>query len=68
MLACNHGYPEKKKTKQLIYSFYVVKNNKSYRILLSGFATDPMKAGLIEENALLSDESIADMLSSIRFI
>ena len=63
-----YGYPEKKKTKQLTYYFYVVENDKSYRIRLRGLATDPMKAGLIEENALLSEKSIADMLSSIRFI
>lgn len=63
-----YGYPEKKKAKQLIYYFYVVKGDKSYRIRIRGVETDPMKAGLIEENALLNEKSIADMLSSIRFI
>ncbi len=54
-------------TPWLSYHFYVVRENRAYKIRFRAMANAPDKAHLITEKSVLRDPAIAEMLASIRF-
>lgn len=61
------GIEEVMYSRQLLYYFYAVRGDKSYLITLTGTANQPDKAHYTENGILLEEESVSEMLSSIRF-
>jgi|GEM_PF-6286549 len=62
-----YGIDEVMYSRQLLYYFYAVRGDKSYLITLTGTANQPDKAHYTENGILLEEESVSEMLSSIRF-
>ena len=54
-------------TRWLIYHFFTVKGKKTYHIMLTGISLHSDKSDYTESGTLLSENSIAEMMASIRF-
>ena len=62
-----YGAEEGLHTRWLIYHFFAVKGKKTYHFRLTGVSLQSDKSAYIENGTLLSEQSIADMMGSIRF-
>ena len=62
-----YGAEEGMHTRWLIYHFFAVKGKKTYHFKLTGTSLHSDKSDYTESGTLLSENSIAEMMTSIRF-